>query len=62
MAKYLRPKTLFGDNFESYLNEIVVEKSVPKNKFQNFEARKWDFDEIERLAMEWDDWCYEQRL
>ena len=55
MAKYLRPKTLFGDNFESYLNEIVVEKPVPKNKFQNFEARKWDFDEIERLAMEWDD-------
>ena len=32
MAKYLRPKTLFGDNFELYLNEIIVHKKRERNK------------------------------
>lgn len=44
MDKYLRPKTLFGTKFESYLNEktIKIEGQVNKNKgsgFNNFTGR-----------------------
>jgi Conserved phage C-terminus (Phg_2220_C). len=52
MAKYLRPKTLFGDNFELYLNEIIVHKKSERNKFANFKQREWDFEKIEKLALE----------
>lgn len=53
MYKYLRPMTLFSTKFESYLNQpIKTPYQKPINKFQNFEPRKYDFEEIERLAME----------
>ena len=51
MYQYLRPMTLFSTKFESYLNQpIKTPCQKPINKFQNFEPRKYDFDEIERLA------------
>ncbi|MCC0764972.1 conserved phage C-terminal domain-containing protein [Clostridioides sp. ES-S-0006-03] len=48
MSVYLRPETLFGNKFESYLNEVLrmakngnesvkQNKEVSKNKFANFE-------------------------
>ena len=53
MYKYLRPVTLFSTKFESYLNQPTKKPSNKRvNKFQNFEPRKYDFEEIERLAME----------
>lgn len=53
MYKYLRPMTLFSTKFESYLNQPTKKPhQKPINKFQNFEPRKYDFEEIERLAME----------
>jgi hypothetical protein len=39
MAQYLRPETLFGNKFESYLNApIATEKQQPqkKNEFNDF--------------------------
>lgn len=53
MYKYLRPMTLFSTKFESYLNQPIktpCQKSI--SKLQNFEPRKYDFEEIERLAWE----------
>lgn len=47
MEKYLRPETLFGSKFEGYLNQ-TVNKPKTTNTFNNFEGRKYDFDELER--------------
>ncbi|MEH7072572.1 conserved phage C-terminal domain-containing protein [Neobacillus drentensis] len=33
MSKYLRPITLFGTNFESYLNQKPVKKSLREEDF-----------------------------
>ena len=53
MYKYLRPVTLFSTKFESYLNQPTKKPSNKRvNKFQNFEPRKYDFEEIERLAQQ----------
>jgi len=52
MAKFLRPETLFcASHFESYLNEIVKEGSEKpkKNSFSNFNERKYDYGEIEKI-------------
>ena len=47
MENYLRPITLFGSKFESYLNqEKVVNKE--KTKFSNFKERDYDMDSLER--------------
>ena len=57
-APNLKPRILFNaKNFDEYLNEPVaiyqlVQPQKRINKFQNFEPRKYDFEEIERLAME----------
>lgn len=56
-APNLKPRILFNEkNFDEYLNEpIAVFQSQTKktvNRFANFEQRNWDFEEIERLAME----------
>lgn len=50
MEKYLRPETLFGTKFESYLNRSgrASPKPVPVNGFTNFEQRVYDYDELER--------------
>lgn len=42
MSKYLRPETLFGTKFESYLNETVQEKN--NNEDNSFE----EYKELER--------------
>lgn len=43
MAKYLRPETLFNaSHFESYLNEIKVDK--PQSKLHDFNERTYDYD------------------
>ena len=39
MEKYLRPDTLFGTKFESYLNQNIVEE---KKSFNNVRALDWD--------------------
>lgn len=49
MAKYLRPSTLFGTKFESYLNQQAGKKKV--TNFDNFESRKYDFDELEKQLL-----------
>ena len=50
MAKYLRPSTLFGSKFESYLNQQTGKKTT-SNRFDNFEGRKYDFDDLERQLL-----------
>ena len=45
MAKYLRPETLFGTKFESYLNQ----KSGKKTGFKNFDEREQDWNMIDQL-------------
>lgn len=50
--KYLRPNTLFSpSHFEQYLNQKntpAKDKPKNKNRFNNFNQREYDFDEIER--------------
>ena len=46
MQIFLRPLTLFSTKFEYYLEQKPV-KRQPQNKFQNFEQRDDDLDEIE---------------
>lgn len=41
-AQYLRPETLFGSKFESYLNQTPVIRA--RNGFRNFDERKDDLD------------------
>ena len=45
---YLRPDTLFGSKFESYLNQKNIKKAK-KNSFTDFEQRNYDFDELEAV-------------
>lgn len=47
MEKYLRPETLFGTKFESYLN-AVVSKPKPKNAFNDFSQREYDYNDLQR--------------
>ena len=49
--KFLRPETLFGTKFESYLNQKVVPKRVNKN-YNMEHQRDYDFDDIEKRLME----------
>lgn len=49
MAKYLRPATLFGTKFESYLNQQDAKRpETTANRFNNFQQRNYDFDDLER--------------
>ena len=50
-AKFIRPSTLFGTKFESYLNE-QLSKAKSENKFNNFTGRSYDFDSLEQQLME----------
>ena len=46
--KYLRPKTLFGNKFEGYLNEKPIKKGVNKNGYiERDRSAEW-FDEFQR--------------
>lgn len=53
MEKYLRPETLFGTKFESYLNQKIVVKqdksqaTSKPNKFHNFEGKMKNYSESE---------------
>ena len=52
MAQYLRPVTLFGTKFESYLNAKPGKpKTENKNRFNNFHQREYDWDALERSLM-----------
>lgn len=59
--QYLTPQTLFGSKFENYLNQkIVVEKQgsskeKPKLRFNNFEPREYDYDDLEKKLLGWDE-------
>ena len=46
--KFLRPQTLFGTKFDSYLNEVVTTKKVP-GKDRTFDERDYDETDIEDL-------------
>ena len=50
MAQYLRPETLFGTKFEGYLNQKAV-KQKAKNTFNEMIHTAYDFDELERMAL-----------
>lgn len=50
MEQYLRPETLFGTKFESYLNaKIVKDDKKPKNGFNNFEGRQYSSDQMRSM-------------
>lgn len=52
MDKFLRPETLFGTKFESYLNQNeTVKKRAKSTGFSNFEERNYDFDALERKLL-----------
>ena len=46
MAPFLRPQTLFGNKFESYLNQPWPQDGgrKGKSKTHNYPGRKWDYD------------------
>lgn len=57
MSKYLRPQTLFGSNFESYLNQKLIQpaykqnKPYKANKFHNFtQSDDYSGDDLEDIA------------
>lgn len=49
-ATYLRPETLFGAKFDSYLNQ---KKAIKKSKgdFNNYEQRTYDYESLERKLL-----------
>lgn len=49
MEQYLRPETLFGSKFESYVNQPEAQARAPskKNSFTDFDQRSYDFDDLE---------------
>ncbi|GLC32890.1 conserved phage C-terminal domain-containing protein [Clostridium omnivorum] len=55
---YLRPETLFGNKFESYLNQKIKKTSYNSNgkpsTFNDFDQREYDFDSLERKLLGWD--------
>ena len=55
MEKYLRPETIFGPKFESYLNQKNTTSNNAKNSnFNNFEQRTYDFEDLEKKLLGWD--------
>jgi len=52
MRGYIRPSTLFGTKFEGYLNQKGTgKKKRAENKFNNFEQREYDFENLERQML-----------
>lgn len=55
MRIYLRPKTLFGSNFDVYLNQEQTEKVPAKppvsRSLNNFERRGYDMDSLEEQLL-----------
>jgi phage conserved hypothetical protein, C-terminal domain len=46
-AQYLRPETLFGNKFESYLNQKLASGKARPNNPQNFTGRQYDATNLE---------------
>lgn len=46
MRKYLRPATLFGTKFESYLQEKPLREKMTRDN-NNFQRRQYDMDKLE---------------
>lgn len=51
MRIYLRPKTLFGSNFDVYLNQEQTEKMPVSRNLNNFERREYDMDSLEEQLL-----------
>ena len=55
MRIYLRPKTLFGSNFDVYLNQEQTEKMPAKppvsRNLNNFDRRNYDMDSLEEQLL-----------
>lgn len=55
MRIYLRPKTLFGGNFDDYLNQEQTEKAPTKppvsRNLNNFDRREYDMDSLEEQLL-----------
>ncbi len=49
--KFLRPKTLFGTNFESYLNQTGRTGSANPEKFNNFQGRDYNMSDMEKALL-----------
>jgi uncharacterized phage protein (TIGR02220 family) len=50
--KFLRPETLFGPKFESYLNQKPVQANQkPGGTFSNYDQRKYDMKELEKKLL-----------
>lgn len=47
--QYLRPDTLFGTKFESYLNQRIVKEPVTKQHFEN--QNSYDFADLEKKLL-----------
>lgn len=55
MRPFLRPSTLFGTKFESYLNQkgaIYNNLAERKNSFNNFPQRDYDFEQLEKHLLD----------
>ncbi len=53
LEKYLRPETLFGTKFESYLNQKRGSSRKP-NSFHNFQERDYDFTALQEQLVNQD--------
>lgn len=60
--QYLTPNTLFGGKFEQYLKQKVATNQVnspnknnEKLRFNNFEARDYDYDALEKKLLGWEE-------
>lgn len=42
MQKYLRPETLFGNKFESYLNQKVIERKLPSGNYTSNNSKRFN--------------------
>lgn len=49
-APYLRPETLFGPKFETYLNQKKARKKS-KGNFNSYEQRTYDYESLERKLL-----------
>lgn len=52
MREFIRPQTIFGTKFESYLNARPQRTSSGANRFNNFPARQYDYDTLERQLLQ----------
>lgn len=53
MEKYLRPETLFGTKFESYLNQNIIIKSNKKSQAREYSEKQLNdlFDDISKVEL-----------